>query len=829
MAQDGAEEPPKAGTEGAAATAADAGDATTKPATSPRPLDELMLSKVRKRLRAKAAVPIEDEDKPGNMEAFFKRNNTDGSGDLNMEQLRTAVRRSLKLNDHSLPEDVMPSLFRALDVNKDGKVTLDDLSRFTLSRQGDKAAHRAFDVTTRPASAPTSPPTSPVPAAGADDTTKPPEGGAEPDTQAAEEERADFYSIVKFLVFPKSRPRDFSAEEAANIMAKINARINEEDGRQWLHNWEGPGTALEAAVNADHAELVQILLANRAEATAETKRKCSLLHMAAFKGNEEICSMLLRNLADPNAVDPHGQTPIFFAGNTKVCMLLLKRTADINAINVFGQTCLHLTAKAGLASVLEWMSQRCHESVLQLKDKYGASAYYYGRHAGITDCKLRELKLFQPNEKLSRRAGRNALSEHNDWTDKNPRSGIEKRKAVAIGKDPLLMKHKTLAMPTWLAKRDIHDSSDEGEESKETAPNSPSDSMPGSPTARSVPSGTTSPRSPKSGRLPAKPKPALEQQFLASVRSRLKAASHMYGDGSTESLVKLLQFYDADQSGELDLAEFSVILRKALKIPKSVLRDNQIGLLMSYLDPDGSGHLSVDELVEFVDPVYGQQRKLMQKVNKRLEKNDVDAESLEELKTAIRAITTTDREHPGTLLDEYLASLVKNTRGVFSVQELIEVSRKNFKIQESQLSDAQLKEIFEAFKDKNGEVQVDEIMDLLDMEREMKLKRGGSGGARGKAASRKTMHSRPWTEPKPLSRKERAAAAAAAVANKPQQRGTLSPGRSTKVPENASGEIGQPREEAASESNSPAHSKRASGVKAKAKVEKKKEEEGSEA
>jgi ankyrin repeat protein len=104
----------------------------------------------------------------------------------------------------------------------------------------------------------------------------------------------------------------------------INAVDNELAGR----------TALQAAMQQCHVEIVRFLLDHGANANELTRDGKSLLHWAVATGNAEIVRMLLEAGAEVNAGDWENQTPLMRAshsGNLEMVTLLLDYGADINA------------------------------------------------------------------------------------------------------------------------------------------------------------------------------------------------------------------------------------------------------------------------------------------------------------------------------------------------------------------------------------------------------------------------------------------------------------------------------------------------------------------
>lgn len=101
-------------------------------------------------------------------------------------------------------------------------------------------------------------------------------------------------------------------------------------------------------------------------------------------------------------------------------------------------------------------------------------------------------------------------------------------------------------------------------------------------------------------RTSANAKAPLSAEVLDKVRSRIKAASYA---GHLGSEVKaLFNRFDADGSGVLEPEEVRMALRSALRIPPSVISDEEIFKLCKLIDHDQSGHVSISEIIDFLGP-----------------------------------------------------------------------------------------------------------------------------------------------------------------------------------------------------------------------------------
>jgi len=116
-------------------------------------------------------------------------------------------------------------------------------------------------------------------------------------------------------------------------------------------------TALEWAARKGHAEVVKVLLDNKADVNVSRTDGVTPLWIAAQEGHLEVVKLLLHNKADVNA-NRHtdGVTPLLMPaqeGHTDVVKLLLDNKADVNASQHNGVTPLYTAACAGHTDVVK--------------------------------------------------------------------------------------------------------------------------------------------------------------------------------------------------------------------------------------------------------------------------------------------------------------------------------------------------------------------------------------------------------------------------------------------------------------------------------------------
>ena len=106
-------------------------------------------------------------------------------------------------------------------------------------------------------------------------------------------------------------------------------------------------TPLHFAAHNGSNDMVEFLLANKAEVNARDKYGQTPLHSAARLGHKDVAELLLANKADVNATNDFGWTPLDEAaigGHKDVAELLLANKADVRATDNQGETPLHLVA-----------------------------------------------------------------------------------------------------------------------------------------------------------------------------------------------------------------------------------------------------------------------------------------------------------------------------------------------------------------------------------------------------------------------------------------------------------------------------------------------------
>lgn len=235
-----------------------------------------------------------------------------------------------------------------------------------------------------------------------------------------------------------------------------------------------------------------------------------------------------------------------------------------------------------------------------------------------------------------------------------------------------------------------------------------------------------------SGTTPRKP-PPLEKDVEEKLRSRMKAAA--YTGHSGRQLDVVFGRFDVDSSGQLETEEVRRALRRTLRIPASVISDAEIASLCAMLDQDGSGSVSIAEIVNFVGPepevskrcgrtirnaVLDPIQTPRTKYGPRLE-----ADTLDRLRSKIKAAAYTG--HSGRQLDVLFGRFDIDGSGQLEVEEVRRALRRTLRIPASAIPDTDISSLCGMLdSDKSGTVSVSELVDFIGAEPELSKRSGRS-------------------------------------------------------------------------------------------------------
>ena len=164
----------------------------------------------------------------------------------------------------------------------------------------------------------------------------------------------------------------FNKPEVTKVLLQNGAQVD-----QPLHNGL---TALIFASFSGKSKVAQILINIGAniEATDQVNYNWTSLHWAAIRDKRETVRMLLKNQANINCRDIHGNTPLHLSikkGSYLVCKTLLEFGADLDALNHWKYSCLHLAIKNGYRQIAQVLL-KCGIS-LDARNVHGNNAFEY--------------------------------------------------------------------------------------------------------------------------------------------------------------------------------------------------------------------------------------------------------------------------------------------------------------------------------------------------------------------------------------------------------------------------------------------------------------------
>ena len=145
---------------------------------------------------------------------------------------------------------------------------------------------------------------------------------------------------------------------ASGNVPQIKALLKNDPSLVFIKDNYGATPLHLAAING-HKDVVELLLASRADANAKNNKGWTPLHAAAAGGHREVAQLLFASGADIDAQAQEGETPLHLAamsgphGYMDVVEFLLANKADVNARDDNGNTPLHSAAYTGSKDAAE--------------------------------------------------------------------------------------------------------------------------------------------------------------------------------------------------------------------------------------------------------------------------------------------------------------------------------------------------------------------------------------------------------------------------------------------------------------------------------------------
>jgi ankyrin repeat protein len=182
-------------------------------------------------------------------------------------------------------------------------------------------------------------------------------------------------------------PASLDAAAQAGDLEKVRALIKA-DPNVVFSTGEGEFTPLIGAAARKHKDVVEFLLANKADINVRSETGMTALAVAARNGDREMADLLIAHGADVNARDKNGDTPLYAAMNQvpwqkDVEVLLLAHGADPNIDDNEGETPLHEAAGWIRVDKVEFLLG--YKVDVNAKDKKGDTPLYVAISDGARD------------------------------------------------------------------------------------------------------------------------------------------------------------------------------------------------------------------------------------------------------------------------------------------------------------------------------------------------------------------------------------------------------------------------------------------------------------
>lgn len=149
-------------------------------------------------------------------------------------------------------------------------------------------------------------------------------------------------------------------------------------------------TPLHMAARNGYGNIVrQIITQHGAMLDALTLNKETPLHLAAERGQLQVCNILLELKSDANALDNHGQTPLLLAAqndHSEIVKLFLRHKPELVSLaNKDGFNCAHIAAMKGSVGVIKELMKFNKTLITSAKTKSGCTPLHLAAEGGHGD------------------------------------------------------------------------------------------------------------------------------------------------------------------------------------------------------------------------------------------------------------------------------------------------------------------------------------------------------------------------------------------------------------------------------------------------------------
>jgi len=182
---------------------------------------------------------------------------------------------------------------------------------------------------------------------------------------------------------------------------------------------------------------------------------------------------------------------------------------------------------------------------------------------------------------------------------------------------------------------------------------------------------------------------------------------------STRNVAAFFKKYDKDKNDRLSTEELKKLLRVELRMSEETLTDKDVESLLAALDDDNDGSLSIDELVDFIEfrvQLFGFGKI---KHKKKLEEDDGNRihAALAAGLNSKHAEFLSHNEKEAKLL----AKFHNDKSGVFSIEELTDLVRRELQLHSATIADKDITSLFAMLdKDNTETLSIAELTDFVE-------------------------------------------------------------------------------------------------------------------
>ena len=190
------------------------------------------------------------------------------------------------------------------------------------------------------------------------------------------------------LIWASPAASILSIKTLIDLGAEVNAQTFEESTFGFFS-----GTALCSAIHGNNANVVKVLLANKADANIVDLQGNTVLHSSTSKRFFNISQQLIDSGCKVNVRNSGGETSFHSTvrgENVAVAKLLLKNDADANARDNQGNTPLHISTREGLCDISQLLvDSGCKINVRNISGETSLHFAVHGKNVAVVKLLLK--------------------------------------------------------------------------------------------------------------------------------------------------------------------------------------------------------------------------------------------------------------------------------------------------------------------------------------------------------------------------------------------------------------------------------------------------------